>query len=147
MGFEIVDVSGDIGIRASGNSLEDVFINAAEALYSLITNIDRVKPEKSLSIEVKGHNIESLIVSFLNELIFHFDAYGFIGRSIDIKSNIKDLNTPEEEQELWLRAVIRGEDFDPERHERRLLVKAATYHNLRFYKEDNLWKVEIIFDI
>ncbi|MFN3739663.1 MAG: archease [Thermodesulfovibrionales bacterium] len=149
MEFEIIDVSGDVGIRAGGRDLEEIFKNAAKGLYSLITNIDDVRPEISHRIEIKAHEPDSLIVRFLNELIFLFDAYGFIGNRIDIESSLKGISHLHEVQykELWLKAEIKGEDFDPLRHERKLLVKAATYHNLRFYKEDDLWKVEIIFDI
>ncbi len=147
MGFEIIDVSGDVGIRAEGNDLEEVFKNAARGLYSLITDIDKVRPLISRRIELKATEPDNLIVSFLNELIFIFDAYGFIGSRIDMESNLKDIFHPGQVKELWLKADIRGEDFDPVRHERRLLVKAATYHNLRFYKENDLWKVNIIFDI
>lgn len=147
MGFEIIDVAGDVGIRADGGKLEEVFINAAKGLYSLITDTDSINLEKTLNIEIRANNIAALLVNFLNELIFHFDAYGFIGRSIDIESNININIINEENRDLWLKAIIKGEDFDPERHERRLLVKAATYHKLGFYKENDRWKVDIIFDI
>lgn len=77
-----------------------------------------------------------MLVSFLNELIFQFDTYGFLGKamSIEIKDN-------------YLTARIKGEKFNPEKHERKLLVKAATYHNLVLKQEDSFWIAEIIFDI
>lgn len=145
MGFEIIDISGDVGIRAYGSKLEEVFIDAAKGLYSLITDPGCIKKEKTLDFEIRSNDIESLLVNFLNEIIFHFDTYGFVGSEVHIESNIKDLDTSD--RDLWLRAVIRGEDFDPERHEKRLLIKAATYHNLRFYKDNNMWNVNVIFDI
>ncbi|MBM4129219.1 MAG: archease, partial [Nitrospira sp.] len=37
--------------------------------------------------------------------------------------------------------------FDPERHERKLLVKAATYHMLRIERTDDVWEIDVIFDI
>ncbi|MCX5719343.1 MAG: archease, partial [Nitrospirae bacterium] len=40
-----------------------------------------------------------------------------------------------------------GEDFDPERHESKLLIKAATYHKLRIENVGNMWEVDVIFDI
>jgi len=46
-----------------------------------------------------------------------------------------------------LTAIVAGEDFDAERHQRRLLVKAATYHKLRIEKTDDTWQMDIIFDI
>jgi len=44
-------------------------------------------------------------------------------------------------------ARVSGEDFDPERHEKRLLIKAATYHRLSIEEEEGQWVAEIIFDI
>jgi len=46
-----------------------------------------------------------------------------------------------------LKASISGEDFDPKRHENKLLIKAATYHKLRIEKIDDTWEIDVIFDI
>ncbi|MDP3048095.1 MAG: archease, partial [Thermodesulfovibrionales bacterium] len=73
--FEIIDISGDVGIRAFGKSIEEAFKNSAIGMYSLITDLDDVKGEKSISISVESNSLEGLLVSWLNELIFHFDAY------------------------------------------------------------------------
>jgi SHS2 domain-containing protein len=150
MGFEILDISGDIGLRVSGKDIKEVFINAAKGLYSLITDPSSVRPERALTIEVKDDNLEGLLVSFLNELIFQFDTYGFIGSSISIEGNMEDhfkLTPPTSATFLWLKAIIMGEAFDPNRHERGLLVKAATYHNLKIFKNGDMWQAEVIFDI
>jgi SHS2 domain-containing protein len=45
------------------------------------------------------------------------------------------------------KAVLSGEEFDPERHESRLLIKAATYHQLRIEKVNDVWEIDVIFDI
>lgn len=136
MDFEILDVSGDIGIKAYGNSCEDVFVNAGMGMYSLITDISGVEEKKDLAIEAKADSIEGLMVNYLNELVFHFDTYGFIGREIRGLSLFTG-GTPNSELltlNYALKARITGEDFDPDRHERRLLIKAATYHKIRVEK-------------
>lgn len=137
MQFEVLDISGDVGIRAFGRSLEEVLINAALGMYNLITDTGAVEKKKSINVEVESHSLEGLLVSWLNELIFQFDTYGFIGRDIEIK----------ELTERGLKASLSGEDFDETRHEKRLLVKAATYHQLKIERDGEDWKVEIIFDI
>jgi len=147
MSFEILDISGDIGLKVYGKDIKEVFIEAAKGLYSLITDLGSVKPERALTIEVKDDNLEGLLVSFLNELIYQFDTYGFIGREISIESNIENFMQKPPETNLWLKATIMGEEFDSSRHERGLLVKAATYHNLRIFKDGDMWQAEIIFDI
>ncbi len=135
--FEIIDISGDVGIKAFGGSIEEVFKNSAIGMYSLITDLKGVKGQKTINISSESNSLEGLLVSWLNELIFHFDAYNFIGKDIVIL----------EMSDRKLKANVKGEEFDPERHERKLLIKAATYHRLKVEKVRDIWEADIIFDI
>ena len=135
--FELIDISGDAGIRAFGNNLEEIFLNAAAGMYSLITAPGSVTPQKSIEVTAESESLEGLLVSWLNELIFHFDTYGFIGKEIHIH----------ELHDTLLSAAVTGEDFVPERHGGGLLIKAATYHKLKIEKKEDHWEAEVIFDI
>jgi SHS2 domain-containing protein len=135
--FELIDISGDAGIKAFGHSLEDLFSNAAAGMYSLIAEPVSVLPRKSIEIKAEGVSLEGLLVSWLNELIFQFDTYGFIGRDI----HIHQLNN------TLIMSTIDGEDFVPERHGRGLLIKAATYHKLKIERKEDHWEADVIFDI
>jgi SHS2 domain-containing protein len=159
--YEILDISGDVGLKAFGKNINEVFINAATGMYSLITNLNLIEEKKTIEIEVKSHSLEGLFVSYLNELIFYFDAYGFIGRRIviteftpsPVSSTGQALTLPPQGGGIGggetskLKASISGEDFDPKRHESKLLIKAATYHKLRIEKIVDTWKAKVIFDI
>ncbi|MBI5213827.1 MAG: archease [Nitrospirae bacterium] len=187
MQYEVLDISGDAGIKAYGKTCEEAFANAGMGMYSLITDIGNINERQEIGIEVKSDSIEGLLVSFLNELIFRFDTYGFIGNRIEVMSlkfgvtnkTISKAPSPSPspaggegnniapplrggdkgEGDLCgftyevlsmsyeLKAKIYGEEFDIDRHERRLLVKAATYHNIRVEKTGDKWEVEVIFDI
>ena len=138
--FEPIDISGDVGMRAFGTTVEEAFINEAMGMYSLITDIEGVGETQKIIIETQSDSIEGLLAGYLNELIFQFDAYGFVGRSIDI--NIFRL-----EPAPFLKATVRGEEFNPEKHDRKLLIKAATYHKLRIEKTGDVWEIDVIFDI
>lgn len=137
MGFEYMDISGDAGVRAYGSTLGEAFESVALGMYSLITDLDSVKEKKQLETTSESHSLESLLVSWLNELIFRFDTYGFIGRKVNIKE-LKDNK---------ITAAVTGEDFDPEKHEGKLLLKAATYHNLKIERRDGNWQFEVVFDV
>jgi SHS2 domain-containing protein len=149
--FEFIDISGDAGIRVFGNNLTEIFSNAAIALYTLITDISHVDTKKNITVSVESPSSEGLLVSWLNELIFHFDTYGFIGK------DITDITLTPSEQKMdnerastkghKLSATVAGEDFNRNKHEGKLLLKAATYHNLKIEKIGNLWEADIIFDI
>lgn len=147
--YEPLDISGDVGLKAYGGAIDEVFINAAVGMYSLITNINLIEEKKSIDISVERSSIEDLFVSWLNELIFHFDTYGFIGKRIEIESSEFGVQSLEKHPTLTykLSAKIYGEDFDSTRHESRLLIKAATYHKLRVEKIGDIWQAEVIFDI
>lgn len=136
MSYRVIDMAGDVGLRAEGSTIEECFMNAGLGLYSLITDLTLIEKKETKEFEISEENIEGLVVSFLNELIFIFDTYGFIGSSVEVNINGDSL-----------KAKIYGEEFDPEKHERRLLVKAATYHNLVIKQENTQWIAEIVFDI
>jgi SHS2 domain-containing protein len=137
MNYEVIDVFGDAGIKAYGADCAEAWGNAGIGMYSLITDLEQVEERKTLEIGVSSNSLESLLVQYLNELIFHFDAHNFIGKRIEIT----------EFSEVFIRAKVHGEDFDPHGHEQRLLLKAATYHNIRVDKSGGRCEVEVIFDI
>lgn len=140
MSYEILDISGDIGIKAYGKTCEEAFINAGIGMFSLITDIDRIADSKSIEFEIENDLPEGLLVNYLNEMIFHFDTYGFIGRRIL-------MDAFSFQPSAHIAARVYGEEFDAGRHERRLLVKAATYHNVKVEKTGDECRVEVIFDI
>jgi SHS2 domain-containing protein len=137
MDYELIDISGDVGIRAFGRDCAEAWVNSGIGMYGLITDLEKIEGNKILDIEVSSETAEGLLVKYLNELIFHFDTYNFIGNRIDI---IKFT-------EGSVIARVHGEEFDPRRHEQRLLLKAATYHNVKVGKSRDRCEVEVIFDI
>jgi SHS2 domain-containing protein len=136
MGHEVIDVAGDVGIRAWGETFEEAIESAITGMYSLITELDKVAEKASIEAGAEADTPEGLVVRLLNELIFRFDTEGFTGKRAQV-----------ELEENRARARVFGEEFDPERHPRGLLLKAATYHNLKVEKEGGNWRMEIIFDI
>jgi SHS2 domain-containing protein len=135
--FEILDISGDVGIRAYGTSMSEAYENAGTGMYSLITDISNVDERENVEFELSGDSPEGVLAAYLNELIFRFDTHGFIGRRVEVP----------EISGSSIRVIVHGEEFDPDRHERRLLIKAATYHNIKVKQADSVWEVEVVFDI
>ncbi|NTU41738.1 MAG: archease [Nitrospirales bacterium] len=140
MDFELIDISGDAGIAASGRSWAEAFSRTAMGMYSLITSPEGIEKQQEKIFELESESLGTLLVNFLNELVFLFDTYGFIGRRVEVTG--LSLSSP-----FKLRATVHGEVFDASRHERRLLIKAATYHKLLLKESNGTWKAEVIFDI
>ncbi|MBI5051089.1 MAG: archease [Nitrospirae bacterium] len=134
--YEQLDISGDVGLRIRGNTMEELFENAASGMFELITDTSQIKAEDKRTVVIDADNYETLLIRWLNELVFLFDAHNFVGKVFDICLS-----------ETILSAVVRGAYFDPKVNERRLLVKAATYHRLSLTKKDSEWEAEVVFDI
>ena len=134
--FEIINHTADVAIRAYGIDIKQAFANAAKALFSLITELDNVEDVLHRDIELTATDQESLLVEWLNKLIYLFDAENIIFKRFDI---IRLANTQ-------LEARCYGEKVDRSRHELKIGVKAATYHMLKIDKDDGR-QVQVLFDI
>ncbi len=145
--YEYLDISGDAGIRSFGNTAAELFANAAVGMYNLITDTEGIEKVETIGVSLKHESPEGLLVAWLNELIFQFDAHGFIGKEIAITDFSFGKNILKGEPSYSITASVTGEYFDPDRHHGKLLIKAATYHNLNIRNKDGSWTAEIIFDI
>ncbi len=135
--FEIIDHAADVGIIAYGADVEELFSNAALALFSLITEPESVEEKLHLNLEVSSEDTDSLLIEWLNELIYFFDAKHMLFNRFDIG------NVTHNE----LKATCYGEGFDPMKHKIKIGVKAATYHMLKLDKNGDGYKAQIILDI
>jgi len=82
--FEIINHTADVGIIAYGADMNETFANAAKALFSLITELDDVEEAIYRDIELTAPDQESLLVEWLNELIYLFDAENIIFKRFDV---------------------------------------------------------------
>ena len=134
--FEIIDHTADVGIIAYGVDVSQAFANAARALFSLITELDDVEEFLHRDIELVAPDEESLLVEWLNELIYLFDTENIVFKRFDVTK----LNNTQ------FKARSYGEKVDSSKHRLKTGVKAATYHMLKVDKGDGC-RVQVLFDI
>jgi len=135
--FEIIDHTADVGIVANGADVEELFSNAALALFSLMTEPESVEEKLRLDLMVSAEGRDSLLVEWLNELIYVFDVKHILFRRFDIGSL-----TPHH-----LEARCYGENFDPGKHRIKVGVKAATYHMLKLDRNGDGYRAQVILDV
>ena len=135
--FDVVEHTADTGIIAYGTDMREAFANAAYGMFSLMTDLRQVKEETSRYVEAEAGDRESLVVSWLNELLYLFDVERIIFKRFDV---LEVTNTR-------LRADAYGEKVDASRHELRGGVKAATYHMLKVADRGDRWSIRVIFDV
>jgi SHS2 domain-containing protein len=129
--------TADVAYRIRGDSLGDLYKNAAQALVATITDRRRLRQRESRDIEVEAPDREALLVTWLNHLLYLYDVDSFLGRDFEI------LELTDE----TLTARARGEAFDPERHVGKTAVKAATYHHLEIAPRNHGWQATVILDL
>ena len=133
--FDFIEHTADIGVRAYGQNLGEAFCNAAYGLFSIITDLRKVRKTEQRIIELQEKSPEDLLFAWLNQLVYLFDAEQMLFKQFDIQ----------EFDRYKIKAVCWGEKVDLSRHRLKLGVKAATYHLLKVDIEQN--QVEVILDI
>ncbi len=135
--FEAFDHTADIGLHAYGSTLAELFANAALGMESLMVAPDQVRPLISREITARGHDLVSLLVDWLDKLIFLFDTEFLLVRECEIQAI----------SETGLTARVSGEPYDPQRHELSSAIKAVTWHEAAVERTAEGYKATIIFDI
>lgn len=136
--FEILDHTADIGLVAWGRSLEELFANAALGMFSLIGALEKVDGGFETTVSVEGSDYEDLLVTWLNELLYLFEAEEVLLSHFDIL----------ELGQYYLRARVSGEPIDFAKHEIFRVVKACTYYEVKVEEvEPGLFRAQVYFDI
>ncbi len=136
-GFEIFAVTADKGIRAWGRDLTEVFMNAARGMWSLMVEPGTARREESLPVKVEAGDRETLLVAWLNELLYLHEVEGFVAADYAIRH----LSDTMLEAEVW------GERVDRARHALVGHVKAATYHLLQVLPTASGWEARVVVDV
>lgn len=135
--YELFDHTADLGLRVTAPDLDSLFAEAGRALFAaLVDNLEDVRAEEEVRLEVEGTHREYLFFDWLNELLHVFESRGVLLSEFEVRVT-----------DAGLTAVGRGEAVDPGRHRMSHEVKAITYHGLTVEETSDGWKGEVIVDI
>jgi len=135
--YEIFEHTADLGLRVRSPSLNELFEEAAVALFSaIVENPDNIRPTKQYSFQLEAEQGDELLRDWLGELLYHFHAdHLLLGRfQVSIQNN-------------RLTATAAGEQVDTTKHKIDMEIKAVTYHGLKLVHDDDGWLAEVIVDI
>jgi SHS2 domain-containing protein len=135
--YEVFEHTADIGLHAYGSTLAELFIHAAQGMESLMVPPEQVRVVTSREVTAEGHDLVSLLVAWLNELIFLFDTEYLLLCDFAIESI----------SETRLTARVSGEPYDAQRHELSSAIKAVTWHEAAINVTETGYQARIIFDI
>jgi SHS2 domain-containing protein len=131
-GFQEIEHTADLALHVWALDLPQLFIQAALGMnYLLAFNFDNNnKVEKT--IELDAHDDESLLVNFLNEILYYAenDEIGF--KTLDLLIGTGKLKA------LCKGAKIQDRNKD---------IKAATFHKLEIINQKGKYSVDLVFDV
>lgn len=137
MNFELLDHPADIGFRAYASTFHDLYASSAHALISLILDPSRIEPIQEFAIRVDGIEFESLLVNWLNEVLYYTDSKRLALGAFEVSRLEK----------YWIKCIARGEPRDPAKHPAKLVVKAVTYHQLKIARTPDGWSADVFVDV
>jgi SHS2 domain-containing protein len=141
MSYEFLEHEADMGLKCSGNTLEEAFEEGGRALFDLMVDIKAVQPSKSVQIECEASDIATLFVEWLNELLSQKDIKDMFFSDFQIES------ITQENDKYHLTAKAYGEPVNIEKHGVKIEVKAATYSGLKYEKKEDMHTLQCIVDV
>lgn len=132
-GFEEIDHTADRAFRVMGHDMASLLENAARAMRALDGPRAAGKPSETRQIEVEGVDRESLLVNWLNEILYLEQVHRIAcdGFHIDAVKNDR----------LCARVETRVSDRSGTH------IKAVTFHNLKIRETAEGLEADIVVDV
>jgi SHS2 domain-containing protein len=133
MSFEEIEHTADRAFRVTGRDMAALLENAARAMRALDGPRPTAEPSATREIEVGGVDRESLLVNWLNEILYVEQAHQLVceGFHIDELENHR-LHARVETRECG-RSYTR--------------IKAVTFHNLKIRETAEGLEAEVVLDV
>ena len=136
-GFELLEHTADVGVRATGPSVRAVFEQATLGLAEVLGVWRPGRPGAATPVGVEAGDLGGLLVDWLNEVLWLHEVHG--GAAI---GDVRVERVTGDRASGWVTLVPAGgqpADGTP--------VKAVTYHRLRVEQEPHGWVAEVYFDV
>jgi SHS2 domain-containing protein len=131
----------DVAFEAWGNTREELFIAAADALMNvMVADLALIHAIDEVEFRLENEALDMLLFNFLNELIFYKDVRQLLLRATSVTIGGTD-------SYFTLHAKAEGERLDPERHQLIVDVKAVTLHLFHVAEYVEGWRATVVLDI
>ena len=136
--YEFFDHTADIGVHVFGGTLEELFTNAAAALYGAFGQLQKSEVRDQKLLEIEAASAEDLLHDWLAELLYEVETNHLLYDEVEITGL-----TPQR-----IAATLYGGEIDFDRSHANQEIKAVTYHELRVEQlPDATWRATVIFDV
>ena len=130
----------DLAFEATGDSLQDVFQAASNAMLEAMANPVTIGTTWQRTIDRQDTDPSSLLFEWLSDLVYWKDAAGVVFSRSEVRLV--------QEDGLWkLKARVYGEPVKGSTQELRADVKGVTKHLYRLNHEDARWTARVVLDV
>ena len=106
--YELIDHTADFGIQVFGSDSQELFTNAALALFDVITETDVLTGRDSFKITASGEDWSDLMINWLREILYLWNGREMLVKSLQILSLSKTKFPPKSILMLICRIAIRS---------------------------------------
>ncbi len=131
--YREVPHTADRALQVWGRTLPDLFVGAARGMYSLMAEPEDLLAVRWQEIQLEAPDRETLLVDWLNELLFLTEVEELLFAEFRITS----LNGTTLQAQAGGTVAPIGKAH----------IKAATFHDLRIVREGDGWSALITFDV
>ncbi len=139
MSYRFLEHVTDAYIEVEGDTLEQAFELAAKALVDTMINVNSVAPTNEAQITVEGHDLESLLYNWLEEVMLKL----LVDRQALSHFNVL---ISKHNDRYELKATVRGEPLDIEKHRYKVEIKGVTYHMMKIERNKTV-KIRFLLDL
>ena len=140
--IRMLDHTADVGFEvADVPTLEDLFDETREALLMTLFEWPPEREEEERSVLLSAPDLETLLVRWINELVFLVQDDGFVPAGADLR--IREAG----EGGFSLEARLTGVSLDIEGYGWQGEIKSATFHGLDVTSESEGWRAQVILDV
>ncbi len=141
-GFEFLEHTSDVYVRAYGRDLAEAFEEAGKALFAvLVRNAEVSEPKREVEVTARGYDRMSLLYDWLERLLLVFQLEKLV------VSDVRVLRIEEESGELVVRGRAVGEDYSPQKHVPGIDVKSPTYWLMEVNEGPGGVELKFVLDI
>lgn len=136
MPYRFIDHTADVGVEATGATLEEAFAATVLGMFAVICDPDLVERREVKSVQAKADTPERLVFRLLDECIYLHSTETWLAGRVTV--SLKDGQAT---------ATLEGEPIDPARHTELTEVKAPTKHQLEVDPDGDPVRIQVIFDL
>lgn len=131
----------DLAFEAFGKNMDELFENAGMALETAQAELEGISAKRVHKVKIEASNLETLLFSFLEELIFLKDTEQFLAGRINCQ-------TGKSGKKWRLEAKLSGEKINPAKHKLGVDVKAVTKHLFEIKKlPQGFYRCRAVLDV